>query len=62
MGTIFTLGEILVEIMAIERGQSFREPGRLVVPYPSGYRVRSPDGDWAHSPAGTSSADQLSST
>lgn len=36
MGTIVTLGEVLVEIMATERGQSFREPGRLVGPYPSG--------------------------
>jgi len=31
-----TMGEILVEIMAAETGQSFREPGRLVGPFPSG--------------------------
>lgn len=31
-----TLGEILVEIMATEPGQSFRAPGRLVGPFPSG--------------------------
>ena len=36
MGTIMTLGEILVEIMATEVGQSFRNPGRLVGPFPSG--------------------------
>jgi len=34
--TIVTLGEILVEIMATEPGQSFREPGRLLGPFPSG--------------------------
>jgi tagatose kinase len=33
---IMTLGEILVEIMATERGQSFRAPGKLVGPFPSG--------------------------
>jgi len=31
-----TMGEILVEIMATETGQSFRAPGRLVGPFPSG--------------------------
>lgn len=36
MGKIMTLGEILVEIMATEPGQSFRAPGRLVGPFPSG--------------------------
>jgi sugar/nucleoside kinase (ribokinase family) len=30
------MGEILVEIMAAEVGQSFRAPGRLVGPFPSG--------------------------
>jgi sugar/nucleoside kinase (ribokinase family) len=34
--TVVTLGEILVEIMATRRGQSFRAPGELVGPYPSG--------------------------
>jgi sugar/nucleoside kinase (ribokinase family) len=36
VGTIMTMGEILVEIMAAERGQSFRGPGLLVGPFPSG--------------------------
>ena len=36
MGKIATLGEILVEIMATEIGQSFRTPGYFVGPYPSG--------------------------
>ena len=36
MGRIVTMGEILVEIMAAEVGQSFRAPGRLVGPFPSG--------------------------
>lgn len=36
MGKIVTLGEILVEIMAQERGQSFRAPGPLIGPFPSG--------------------------
>ena len=36
VGKIMTMGEILVEIMATERGQSFRAPGRLVGPFPSG--------------------------
>jgi sugar/nucleoside kinase (ribokinase family) len=36
MKKIMTMGEILVEIMAAERGQSFREPGILKGPYPSG--------------------------
>ena len=31
-----TMGEILVEIMATEAGQSFRAPGRLLGPFPSG--------------------------
>ena len=33
---VVTLGEILVEIMADERGRGFREPLRLVGPFPSG--------------------------
>ena len=36
MARIMTIGEILVEIMATERGQSFRAPGPLVGPFPSG--------------------------
>ncbi len=36
MGTIMTMGEILVEILAAEAGQSFRSPGLLVGPFPSG--------------------------
>jgi len=36
MKKIMTMGEILVEIMATEIGQSFRRPGTLVGPYPSG--------------------------
>ena len=36
MGRIMTIGEILVEIMATERGQSFRAPGTLTGPFPSG--------------------------
>jgi tagatose kinase len=36
VGKIMTLGEILVEIMATEPGQSFRAPGRLVGPFASG--------------------------
>lgn len=36
MKTVVTLGEILVEIMATRRGQSFRAPGELVGPFPSG--------------------------
>lgn len=36
MSKIVTLGEILVEIMAEEPGHGFREPLRLVGPYPSG--------------------------
>ncbi len=36
MGRIVTIGEILVEIMAAERGQSFRAPGTLIGPFPSG--------------------------
>ncbi|MFM0009727.1 sugar kinase [Paraburkholderia sediminicola] len=35
-GYILTMGEILVEIMAAERGQSFRRPGTLIGPYASG--------------------------
>jgi tagatose kinase len=35
-GFILTMGEILVEIMASERGQSFRKPGTLLGPYASG--------------------------
>jgi tagatose kinase len=36
MARIMTIGEILVEIMATERGQSFRTPDTLVGPFPSG--------------------------
>lgn len=36
MSKIVTLGEILVEIMAEEPGRGFRQPLRLVGPYPSG--------------------------
>jgi sugar/nucleoside kinase (ribokinase family) len=36
MKKIVTMGEILVEIMATQRGQTFREPGTLVGPYASG--------------------------
>ena len=36
LARIMTIGEILVEIMATERGQSFRAPGTLVGPFPSG--------------------------
>ena len=36
MSKIMTLGEILVEIMATEQGQSFREAGLWAGPYPSG--------------------------
>ncbi|MEJ8845893.1 tagatose kinase [Variovorax rhizosphaerae] len=36
MKKIMTMGEILVEIMASQRGQTFREPGTLVGPYASG--------------------------
>jgi sugar/nucleoside kinase (ribokinase family) len=36
MARIMTIGEILVEIMATERGQSFRAPGTLVGPFPIG--------------------------
>jgi tagatose kinase len=35
-GSIVAMGEILVEIMATERGQSFRRPGTLIGPYASG--------------------------
>ncbi|MDN7184649.1 sugar kinase [Caballeronia sp. SEWSISQ10-4 2] len=35
-GYILAMGEILVEIMATERGQSFRRPGTLIGPYASG--------------------------
>ena len=35
-GYILTMGEILVEIMATERGQSFRRPGLLSGPFASG--------------------------
>lgn len=35
-GTILTIGEILVEIMATTRGSGFREPLALLGPFPSG--------------------------
>lgn len=36
MAKVMTIGEILVEIMATRRGQTFREPGLLKGPYASG--------------------------
>jgi tagatose kinase len=36
MKTVVTLGEILVEVMATSRGQTFLKPGALIGPYPSG--------------------------
>ena len=36
MTTVVTLGEILVEIVAQERGSGFRQPVHLIGPYPSG--------------------------
>ena len=36
MQSIMTMGEILVEIMAERKGQSFRAPGPLAGPYASG--------------------------
>ena len=33
---VLTIGEVLVEIVATERGDGFREPIKLVGPYPSG--------------------------
>ncbi|MBA3518022.1 MAG: sugar kinase [Rhizobiales bacterium] len=36
MSLITTIGEILVEIIATERGEGFREPQPLVGPFPSG--------------------------
>ncbi|MEJ8845891.1 tagatose kinase [Variovorax rhizosphaerae] len=36
MGKIMTLGEIVVEIMATQRGQTFLEPGLLAGPFASG--------------------------
>ena len=36
MKSILTIGEILVEIMAQERGDGFLEPIALTGPYPSG--------------------------
>ncbi|CAB1074936.1 sugar kinase [Alkalispirochaeta odontotermitis] len=36
MKKIVALGEVLVEIMATESGQSFRTPGYFIGPYPSG--------------------------
>ncbi|SIR09010.1 MULTISPECIES: sugar kinase [Acidiphilium] len=35
-GMIVTMGEILVDILAEDRGQGFREPGRLLGPFPGG--------------------------
>lgn len=35
-GPTITIGEILVEIMAVEKGHGFREPLALIGPYPSG--------------------------
>jgi hypothetical protein len=34
--TVVTLAEILVEVMATRRGQTFLEPGALIGPHPSG--------------------------
>src|SRR5947209_2794043 len=36
MADVVAIGEILVEIMATRTGQTFREPGLLAGPYPSG--------------------------
>src|ERR1700679_3434617 len=36
MKSILTIGEILVEIMATEKGNGFLEPLKLVGPFPSG--------------------------
>jgi pfkB family carbohydrate kinase len=36
MTLVVTLGEILIEILATELGQSFRSTGTLTGPYPSG--------------------------
>jgi tagatose kinase len=36
MTLLVTLGEILIEILATELGQSFRSTGTLTGPYPSG--------------------------
>src|SRR3954447_12471563 len=36
MTKIITVGEVLVEIMAIEPGNGFREPIPLIGPFPSG--------------------------
>jgi len=36
MKAIVTIGEILVEIMATERGDGFLEPVKLIGPFPSG--------------------------
>lgn len=33
---VLTIGEVLVEIVATERGDGFREPVKLIGPYPSG--------------------------
>ena len=38
MKSIPTIGEILVEIMATERGDGFLEPVKLIGPFPSGAR------------------------
>lgn len=35
-GAIVTIGEILVEIMAVEKGTGFLEPQPLIGPFPSG--------------------------
>ena len=36
MKSILTIGEILVEIMATDKGDGFLEPVKLVGPFPSG--------------------------
>ena len=36
MKSILTVGEILVEIMATDKGDGFLEPVKLVGPFPSG--------------------------
>ena len=33
---VLTIGEVLVEIVATERGNGFREPVKLIGPFPSG--------------------------
>jgi tagatose kinase len=51
MNKVVTLGEILVEIMAEDRGNRFRQPLPLVGPFPSGApAMRLNEEAWALSP------------